>query len=401
MKKIFKGTIFYIVIPIVLLVVFINIFNKVLYSSLEKKVTDSVAEKLFVEKFKGEAIQEIILSRKDTVPIYGSSELSTTDIPYNPQNIFSNKELGFQTIPIGRGYSQSIIHAINFAALNDDLQNKKVVFIISPQWFTPSGLEPDNFSMNFSEIQYYKLINDSKISREAKRDISKRVYDLTKNNDSLKAVHSMAWVNSSDSLFHNVLKVIFKPNYYIKYNILSIKDKIQTIKAIDSMAEKEKYNKDEVRKAIHWDEELKKSEVIAKEKTDNNSFFLENSYYDKYIKDNLEKYKGILKNESYLTSPEYHDLKILLEVCKENNIKPLFVSVPVNKRWYDYCEFPKDDIANYYSKINSIIKPYNFEILDLSVHEEEPYLLKDTMHLGWKGWIYIDKKIDEYYNGNR
>ncbi len=401
MKKFLKCTIFYIAIPIVLLCVFINIFNKVLYSNLEKKVTDSVAEKLFVEKFKGEAIQEIILSRKDTVPIYGSSELSTTDIPYNPQNIFSNKELGFQTIPIGRGYSQSIIHAINFAALNGELQNKKVVFILSPQWFTPSGLEPENFAMNFSEIQYYKLINDSKISKEVKRDISKRVYDLTKNNDSLKAVHSMAWVNSSDNWFHSALSVIFKPNYYIKYKILSIKDKIQTIKAIDSMGEKEKYNKEEIRKTIDWDEELKKTEAIAKEKTNNNSFFLENSYYDKYIKDNVEKFKGSLKYESYLTSPEYDDLKILLEVCKDNNIKPLFVSVPVNKRWYDYCEFPKDDIAKYYSKIDNIIEPYNFEILDLSPHESEPYVLKDTMHLGWKGWIYIDKKIDEYYNHNR
>lgn len=401
MKKAYTRFLCYVFALLLLVMAFMNVFNKVMYSILENKITDSVAEKSFLEKFRGEAIQEIIFSKKDTLPIYGSSELSTTDIPYNPSNIFSNKPLGFYTIPIGRGNSQSLIHAINFAALKDNLQNKKVVFIISPQWFTSSGLESKNFPINFSEIQYYKLMNDFSISKDIKKSISKRVYDLSINNDSLKSVNHYAELNSSDCFYSKVLSLLSKPNYYLMYKVLSIKDKIETIKAIDSMPSEEKYNKNQIKKYINWDEELIKANSIAKDKTNNNEFFINNSYYDKYIKDNLEKCKGIYKNQSYLNSPEYDDLKILLEICKTNNIKPLFVSVPVNKKWYDYCEFPKEDVAEYYSKVSSIVKSYNFDLLDLSSHEEEPYLLKDTMHLGWKGWIYIDREIDEYYNSNR
>ncbi|MCY8210741.1 hypothetical protein MOC18_04865, partial [Bacillus spizizenii] len=25
------------------------------------------------------------------------------------------------------------------------------------------------------------------------------------------------------------------------------------------------------------------------------------------------------------------------------------------------------------------------------------YFMKDTIHIGWKGWVYVDKAIDEFY----
>lgn len=32
--------------------------------------------------------------------------------------------------------------------------------------------------------------------------------------------------------------------------------------------------------------------------------------------------------------------------------------------------------------------------------EYEDYFLKDVMHLGWKGWVYVDEAIDKYYKEN-
>lgn len=377
------------------------ILDKFYYRALEKAYMDSVGEKLFVEKFQGVDIQKIIFSNQSNVGMFGSSELSSYEIPTHPVNTFSQKAADFQIVPIGRGYSQSIIHAINFAALKDTLKGKKLMFIISPQWFTPEGLDKNNFPINFSEIQYYKMMFDMKLSAQSKQYISKRVKELTDGNESLKQVNFCAKVNSSEDFSSKVLRIINKPNYFIRYKTLSIKDKVATIKAIKDIPEAEKHNNNKVIKDFDWQQELSKVEVIAKEKTTNNDFFIDNSYYDKYVKEKFSQSKGIYKQQSYLNSPEYNDLKVLLDICKENSIKPLFVSVPVHGKWYDYCEFPKEDREKYYKNINSIIKSYDFDLLDLSKYEYEPYFLKDIMHLGWKGWIQIDKEINEYYHSNR
>ena len=42
---------------------------------------------------------------------------------------------------------------------------------------------------------------------------------------------------------------------------------------------------------------------------------------------------------------------------------------------------------------------YGIEMLDLTGYEYEPYFMCDTMHLGWKGWLAVDRAfIDFYYD---
>ncbi|MED0819055.1 D-alanyl-lipoteichoic acid biosynthesis protein DltD, partial [Bacillus paranthracis] len=30
-------------------------------------------------------------------------------------------------------------------------------------------------------------------------------------------------------------------------------------------------------------------------------------------------------------------------------------------------------------------------------HEYDKYFLKDTIHIGWKGWVYFDEEIQKFY----
>ena len=39
----------------------------------------------------------------------------------------------------------------------------------------------------------------------------------------------------------------------------------------------------------------------------------------------------------------------------------------------------------------------NVTLLDLTGYEYESYFLCDTMHLGWKGWLAVDKAIAEFW----
>ena len=66
--------------------------------------------------------------------------------------------------------------------------------------------------------------------------------------------------------------------------------------------------------------------------------------------------------------------------------------------WYDYTGFPAEERAVYYENVRQIVSQYeNVELLDLTGREYEPYFLCDTMHLGWKGWLAVDRAIVDFY----
>ena len=42
----------------------------------------------------------------------------------------------------------------------------------------------------------------------------------------------------------------------------------------------------------------------------------------------------------------------------------------------------------------------NVTLLDLTGYEYESYFLCDTMHLGWKGWLAVDRAMVEFWNAD-
>lgn len=359
---------------------------------------DYMGDKLLNEKNQGLVMQRQSINREDNVQVFGSSELSSNQVPTHPSNFFANKLRGFQVNLIGRGHSQSITHTINMGALSQELKGKKVVFILSPQWFTEEGLSPEAFESNFSELQFYSLMFNKNIKDDLKTRLAKRVSSLTKSSSSYGAVYQYASMYTKDNLFSKTGIALMTPYSKLKFYILSIRDKVQTYNVIKDLTNTKDSSSANITKQLNWEEQLVTAEELGKQSSSNNEFGIQNEYYDTYIKERLASLKGSYRGQSYLSSPEYEDLKLLLDLCKSQDIKPLFVSVPVHGKWYDYSEFPKADRDKYYEKVNSLIKSYGFETLDLSQHEYEQYFLKDIMHLGWKGWIYIDKAIDQYYN---
>ena len=69
----------------------------------------------------------------------------------------------------------------------------------------------------------------------------------------------------------------------------------------------------------------------------------------------------------------------------------------MNGRWYDYCGINSKVRTQYYAKINSLVKAYNFQLLDMSKYEYAKHAFRDSAHLEWKGWIYIDEDINKFY----
>lgn len=374
-----------------------------LSSSYDKKINksycDSIGNKLYPNKNQGQILQKISFSRPDNLPIFGSSELSTDFIPTNPMNFFRDKKDGFQVNLIGRGYSQDFIHAMDFLSLGDNLEDKKAVVILSPQWFEAAGLSPSNFNMNFSELQFYSIMFNNKIEKQAKLHVASRVNYLLKGTKDYPYDEIYSYLYSKDNLFTESILAVLTPYYKYKYRVLQVKDKIEAYKIV-------KENESNIKTIppkkteINWEQETAKAESLGKSSCTNNDFGIYDDYYNTYVKPNLQKEKGISSKGSYLNSPEYDDLKFLLETAKKLNMKILFISVPVNGAWYDYTGFPESDRQQYYKKVKDLVTSYGFQIEDYSGSEHEKYFFCDVMHLGWKGWVKIDEAIDKFYHEN-
>lgn len=133
----------------------------------------------------------------------------------------------------------------------------------------------------------------------------------------------------------------------------------------------------------------------------NNDYSMLDSYYQTYVGHRLSQMAGRDADISYDVSPEYDDLRCLFEICKAKNIQALFVHVPVNGKWSDYTELSQSTRQIYYKTVRAIAAQYdNITMLDLTEEEYTPYFLCDTMHLGWKGWLAVDRAMVEFWNAD-
>lgn len=328
---------------------------------------------------------------EDTVVMLGSSELPYYDEVSHPMIVTNYGHSDFNIMQIGVGHIQSLAHAINVGGLDQYIENRKVVLNLSPQWFSLEGINPDAFSSRFSPRMLEAFIENDNLSAELKGKILDRCRELfTSYPEGLKLIERY-----EDQISGKGQNIIDKIRYWLTDTIDGMKAK----KDFTSVLPKEKSGTDEF---VHFGELdfaqlLKDAEAQGKAECTNNDFYIYDSYFDTYIKPTFAELKNSYSDLSYSVSKEYDDLRLFLEVCNELNLEVMLINVPVNGFWYDYAGFPKERRAEYYQNIRDIADEYNVSLLDLSEHEYTPYFLKDIMHMGWKGWAYIDEGIYEFY----
>ena len=358
----------------------------------------------YTEKITGQYLLEQSAREPDTLFIFGSSELRTTEIPTHPANFFAGKRVGFQVDLIGRGSCQSIIHAIQIAASGDTLTGRKVVLITSPQSYVLDGIAPDLFAANFSPQQYLSLLEDDTLSSEIKTAISRRVAELLEEYEETPdaapidpAIRLLAGFHGSPTFFNQTGKIVLGPYYAMSRGLYRVKDMAASAKLLKSLPDEKDVSP---LSEIDWEREETAAVQTAKEMSTNNDFGMLDVYYTTYIGNRLERQKNRDSGLDYSTSKEYDDLRLLFEVCKETGIEPLFIHVPLHGQWSDYTGFTADRRERYYQNVREIASEYGIQVLDLTGQEYEPYFMCDVMHLGWKGWLEVDKALIDYYHGD-
>ena len=375
-------------ISIVLVLITLVILNKTYIKKIEDyyKVNDnSVRYSTAFEKYKS---KDIILENitPKTLVLLGSSELTTTiNEEYHPKKIFNYED--FNIMQIGIGNSQNIIHAATIGAIGNDVRNNEIVMIQSIQWFdNKNGILKDAFLSRISSEHVYNTMANDKISKETKEKFINRVIELSSTNKVLnkkyRSYKKYFVQEQGNFITGEFLKL---DNYFYK-----LKNKYEFFKNKG----RENYPlSGEKTPDYDWKELDEKVTEQAKERTNNNDYQIDNTYYDKYIKTKYDQLKNSSKNTKYDESKEYDDLDILLSIVKDLNLNMKFAILPANGKWSDYTGIDSEKRQVAYNKLKEIAKKNNIEVMDYSSKEYEDYYMYDAMHLGWRGWIDFERDL--------
>ena len=354
------------------------------------------------EKITGEYLLTAAAAEPDSLIVFGSSELKTTDICTNPANFFAEKRCGFQVDLVGRGSCQSLVHALSIAGSGEALRGKKVVLITAPQSYVEGGIAPDLFMANFSGQQALRMLADDTIPDEIKQYLSSRVQQLmaqygAEYGAAPEAYTAAGLLTKAVAAENALTQAFLRPYAAVSRWLLDTKDAATAAGIMRAYSDVTAAGPQEV----DWDAELEAALCQAQQMATNNDFFMLDGYYSTYVGRKLSQFEGRDADLSYAVSPEYDDLRCLLELCRAKELDVLFVHVPMHGSWNDYTGFTAEKRAAYYEAVREIVTQYdNVTLLDLTPMEYEPYFLCDTMHLGWKGWLEVDRAIVQFYGEN-
>ena len=375
-------------ISIILVLITLVILDKTYIKKIEDyyKVNDnSVRYSTAYEKYKS---KDIILENitPKTLVLLGSSELTTTiNEEYHPKKIFNYED--FNIMQIGVGNSQNIIHAATIGSIGNDMRNNEIVMIQSIQWFdNKNGILKDAFLSRISSEHVYNTMANDKISKETKEKFINRVIELSSTNKVLnkkyRSYKKYFVEEQGNFITGEFLKL---DNYFYK-----LKNKYEFFKNKG----RENYPlSGEKTPDYNWKELDEKVTEQAKERTNNNDYQIDNTYYDKYIKIKYDQLKNSSKNTKYDESKEYDDLDILLSIVKDLNLNMKFAILPANGKWSDYTGIDSEKRQVAYNNLKEIAKKNNIEVMDYSSKEYEEYYMYDAMHLGWRGWIDFERDL--------
>lgn len=381
-------------IPIFIISFAAKNYSRYLDNYFDKNYNDCIEKSYGInEKNKGVKILNKASSKNDIL-MFGSSELNNTDSPQSPANMFPNNKAPYDICLIGEAGTQSLLHAIKIGAIDTDLSDRKVILMVSPQWFLGENIDVSAYKYNFSKLQFYKFMANGNISDDIKNRVCKRNSELLKKEISFNSEFFYSYLNSNENPFYKTVSYMFEPYFRLYKKVLELKDNHTACRAIKNL---DNHSPSEI-KNINWQEEKNEVEEMGKKYYNGNDLKISDEYYFNSLGGNTENLKGMYRDTSVLTSPEFEDFEIILEVFKNLRIKPFIVLVPANGYFYDITEINQEKRFSLYNKLCAQIKKFGFDYLDIRNSEYEPFFFKDMIHLSPKGWLYINEKITQHFS---
>ena len=373
---------------LVFLLIFFYPTSKSYNLSKEKRYAAAISTQSFRERFqKVRALSDPSLR---FIPFFGSSEWIRFD-SMHPAVLAEKYNRSYRPYFLGQAGAASLNQYFGMQQILPELENKQAVFVISPQWFTETEYEPAVFRRYFNTDQLGAFLENQSgdvSSRYAASRLMKK-YPNVVLGDIVKKITEGERLSEIDKTLIDTL-ARFNEKQSFLFGQLSVNDGEKYRDRV------EKYLKDLPDK-FSYDELREIAVKDAEANTTNNDMGMENRFYDTQIKKDLKKWKDYQKNYNFLKSSEYNDLQLVLNQFANSKVNVLFVIQPVNKKWMDYTGLNQDMYQHAVEKIRYQLESQGFtNIADFSKNGAEPYFVKDTIHIGWLGWLAFDKAVDPF-----
>lgn len=357
-----------------------------------KKASTSMSENVL----KGDIIKNEALAEKKYIPFFGSSELSRIS-PFHPSVLAEKYHRDYRPFLLGAPGTQSLSQYMMMRSAGDDLKNKKIVFIISPQWFVKDGVKKDYFDTYYSQLQTLDWLFSLKKITPADRYLARRLlhFSIVKKDEKLTEMLQM--------IKKGQLPSVEKRNQLrLNWNILKREDEMFSDIGLKSKQDKIDQAMKPLPATYQEKQLVNLAEKIGKKDTNNNIFELKNSFYKGRIRPRLKELKNSQKNWDYRFSPEFSDFQLVLQQLAQEQVEALFIIPPVNQKWSDYTGLSQEMLQGFAKKIKFQLQSQGFDrIADFTKMADQPYFMEDTIHLGWKGWLAADQRIRPFLENHQ
>lgn len=326
------------------------------------------------------------------VPFYGSSELSRLD-PLHPSVLAEKYHRNYRPFLLGGPGSQSLAQFLGMQGTAKQLKNKKAVVIISPQWFTKIGQDPDAFSLYYSPLQACNFLLGIKKTSVSNRYAAKRFLQMPETKGVIKSgmktiANGQSLTSTQRFLLENQRRMLNNEDKF--FSTFQLRDRIQKINGHA--------------KLLPNTYSIKALDQIAKQQaainTNSNSFGINNKFYKMRLnKRALAKLKDSQRDFNYTKSVEYSDFELMLHQFAKQHTNVLFIIPPINQKWADYTGLSESMYQKSVNKIKYQLNSQGFDkIEDLSKRGSEKYFMEDTIHIGWRGWVAVDQAVKPFMN---
>lgn len=338
-----------------------------------------------------DSIKDQALRSKRYVPFFGSSELSRFS-PFHPTVLAEKYHRNYHPFLLGSAGTQSLSQFMMMQSMDEGLKNRKVVFIISPQWFEKGGVNDSYFEAFYSKQQTLDWALGLKTIQPEDRYMAQRLSEYQQ--------------VTKDSNIQKCLQAI-------KNNQLPSEENYKTLQAEQRFLKREDrlfgpvgiyYNQwivDNCKKQLPAQYDYQKLQNLAtqigQKKTKNNEFRIDSGFYSTRIGLNIKHFKNSQTDYDYRRSKEFSDFQLVLTQLAKDHTEALFIIPPLNKRWTDYTGFSQEMLQEFAAKITYQLNSQGFNhVVDLTSKGSEPYFMEDTIHLGWRGWLEADQSIEKF-----
>lgn len=350
------------------------------------------AASISAESFKERSQKVRALTDPDMrfVPFFGSSEWMRFD-SMHPAVLAEKYDRSYRPYFMGQAGAATLSQYFGIQQITSELENKQAVFVISPQWFTKEDHDPTIFQTYFNNDQLTAFL-ENQSGDAASQYAANRLLKQNPGVSMKSIVEKLAKGEKLSEFDQSMINISSQLNekqsaIFGQFSIrgrLRYKDHVE--KYLGSLPDRFSY------------EELENiARKEGEENTTNNDLGVDNHFYNTKLKKDWKKWEGSQKNFNFLKSPEYNDLQLVLDQFAKSKVNVLFVFQPVNKKWMDYTGLSEEMYQHTVEKIRYQLESQGFtNIADFSKKGGEPYFVKDTIHIGWLGWLAFDKVVNPF-----